>query len=513
MTDTAEYTHKIFTRLSFCLICILAFYSQNNYANGWEHTSIDLDVLVTALDDPNPNMRQRAAESLGYRPQLEAANALLARLKKNEPVARVRQEIYVALGKIGENIALSSIKDCLNKEKVISVRAQCAAALGNITSPISEQLALQSLDDENNLVRTQATVSLGNFSTANVVTTLTELTKDENFAIKNNALLSLGRTGSVDAIPVLIDSLVQASNRQQILVTLSALTFLANPNTVEAIRHVYIHSDDEQIKRYALVAMANTRAQGSESLFLDALSSQDPDSRILGLVVLRSFGSSKEVPAIVERALKGSNEIFRKGSNRLLLDPLRTISELQLLNEYLKTVIRLDPAAGERLYAQAAMPKLIPRTSGTNLKIAQGLHDARWQSLYGLGYTGTEKAGEIIKAALTDHDARIRAVATRSMGVLENLRYVDSIEAMLYDEAAEVRWMAARVLGRLNNSGSVDALVKMLKDTNALVRLESAFSLGYLNAQPAKQKLSRLAELDSDKRVREAAQHAVSLIQ
>jgi HEAT repeat protein len=513
MTDTVESNHKIFTRLVFGLTCILAFYCQNTYSNGWEHTSIDLDVLVRALDDPNPSMRQRAAESLGYRPQIEATNALLARLKKNEPVARVKQEIYIALGKIGEDVALNSIKDCLDIERDIAIRAQCAAALGNIKSPVSEQLALESLDDESNLVRVQAIASLGNFPTAIVIKSLTELTKDENSTIKNNALLSLGRSGSVDAITVLIDSLTQSSDRQQILITLKALTFLANPDTVEAIRHVYIHSHDEQIKRYALVAMANTRAQGSDSLFLDALSSQDRDTRILGLTVLRSFGSSKEVPAIVERALKEGNELFSNDSNRFLLDPLRSISELQLLNEYLKTVIRLDPAAGGRLYTQAAMPKLIPRTSGTNLKIAQGLHDARWQSLYGLGYTGTEKAGEIIKAALTDHDARIRAVATRSMGVLENLRYVDSIEAMLYDEAAEVRWMAARVLGRLNNSGSVDALVKMLKDTNALVRLESVFSLGYLNAQPAKQKLSRLAKHDSDNRVREAAIHAASLIQ
>ncbi len=513
MPDTVGSIHKTFIRSLFGLICILAFYGQAIHSNGWEHTTIDLDVLVMALDDPNPSMRQRAAESLGYRPQIEATNALLARLEKNEPVSQVRREIYVALGKIGEEVALSSIKECLDNEINVAVRSQCAAALGNINSPVSGQLALKNLDDESNLVRVQAIVSLGNFPTDIVVKTLTELTKDKNSTIKNNALLSLGRSGSVDAVTVLIDSLTQSSDRQQILITLNALTLLANPDTVDAIRHVYIHSHDEQIKQSALVAMANTRAQGSESLFLDALSSQDPDSRILGLAVLRGFGSRKEVPAIVERALKEGNELFSKDSNRLLLDPQRTISDLQLLNEYLKTVIRLDPAAGERLYTQATMPKLVPRTSGTNLKIAQGLHDARWQSLYGLGYTRTEKAGEIIKAALTDHDARIRAVATRSMGVLENLRYVDSIEAMLYDEAAEVRWMAARVLGRLKNPGSVDALISTLNDINALVRLESVLSLGYLNAQSAKQKLSRLAEHDSDNRVREAAIHAASLIQ
>jgi len=513
MIDTVESIHKTFAITASGLIGILAFFSQNTYSNGWEHTSIDLNILVLALDDPNPSMRQRAAESLGFRPEIDATNALLARLKKNEPVGRVRQEIYSALGKIGEDFALSPIKNCLDNEKDIAVRAQCAAALGNIKSKISEQLALESLHDDNNLVRARAVTSLGSFSSAIVVQTLIELTKDENTTIKNNALLSLGRTGSVDAITVLIDSLSQSSDRQHTLTTLNALTFLANPNTFEAIRQVYTHSDDELIKRHALVAMANTRAQGSEALFLDALSSKDPDSRMLGLAVLRSFGSSKEVPAIVERALNEGDYLFNQDSNRLLLYPLLTISKLQLLNEYLKTVIWLDAAAGERLYAQAAIPILIPRSSGANLKIVQGFHDARWQSLYGLGYTRTKQAGEIIKAALTDHDARIRSVATRSMGVLDNLRYVDSIEAMLFDEAAEVRWMAARVLGRLGHSDSVDALIKMLNDTNALVRLEATLSLGYLNAQPAIQELSRLAEYDSDRRVREAAIHAGSLIQ
>jgi HEAT repeat protein len=513
MTNTESTIHNFLVKPLLCLVIISGCYSQNAYPNGWEHTSIDFNVLVLALDDPNPNIRRRAAESLGFRQQTGTTDALLTRLKKNEADGRVRQEIYSALGKIGEKEALSAIQDCLGKERDIAARAQCAGALGNIHSELAEQLALKGIHDENNLVRVQAVASLGSFGSEAAVQALKVLVKDKNTSIKNTALLSLGRTGSMEATKVLIESLGQSSNREQTLFSLQALTFLASPGTAEAIREIYAQSSDEEIKRYALVAMANTRAQGSESLFLDALSSEDSETRVLGLVVLRNFGGPGEVPAIIERALNESSDLLLEDSDQLFLNPTRTIVKLQLLNEYLKTIIRLDPESGEQLYAQSVMPKLIPRSSSAHLKIAQGFYEARWQSLYGLGYTGTDKAGEIIKAALTDPDARIRAVATRSLGVLENSKFVDSIQTMLFDEAAEVRWLAARVLGRLDAAGSIDALIEMLNDTSAQVRLESVLSLGYLNAQAAKQKLSELAEDDPDLRVTEAAIYAASLIE
>jgi HEAT repeat protein len=266
------------------------------------------------------------------------------------------------------------------------------------------------------------------------------------------------------------------------------------------------------LKRYALVAIANTRAQGSESIFLHALSSEDVETKILGLAVLRNFAGRSEVPAIVEHALIESSYLFHSDSDQLFLYPALAIQKLRLLNEYLKTIVRLDPASGEQIFLRSAKSVQVPRSTSAQLKIAQGFYRARWQSLYGLGYAGTDKAGEIITQALTDRDARIRAVATRSLGVLENSRHIDSIKTMLFDEVAEVRWMAARVLGRLGDAGSVGILTESLSDRNAQVRLESVLSLGYLNAHTAKQKLSELAASDPDQRVSEAAIYATSLI-
>lgn len=503
----------ILTNPLIWLFVAFASYCQVCYSNGWEHTSIDFDVLVQALNDSNPNVRRHAAESLGFRRQPVATEALLERLKKNEPVAGVRQEVFNSLGKIGEESALGAIQNCLLNETNVAVRVQCASSLGNFNSEVAEQLAIKRVLDENIQVRLQAVASLGSFSSASTVQTLTELTKDNNVSISSAALLALGRTRSPAATPVLVESLRQATSRQAVLVLLKALTFLANPDAVEIIQTVYEQSDDEEVKRYALVAMANTRAKGSESYFLESLSSEDTASRILGLAVLRNFGSRNEVPAIVEHALNDSIDLFSQGSDLLLREPVQTISKLELLNEYLRTIILLAPETGERLFVMASAPKSIPRTSTVALKVAQGFYNARWQSIYGLGYTGSEKAVEIVDVALKDNDARIRAVATRSMGVLGNAKYFDSIERMLVDEVAEVRWIAARMLGRLDASGSTDALLKSLNDANSQVRLEAAIALGYLKAQTAKLRLSELATKDTDPRVKEAASYAASLIE
>ena len=494
------------------LVFVFIFYCPATYSNGWEHTSIDFEVLVSALNDANPNLRRRAAESLGFRPQPGATDALLARLEKAEAVDRVRQEIYQALGRIGDESALGAIGDCLAKETAIALRAQCAAALGNYDSPAAERLTLKSVHDENQHVRLRAVASLGSFSSATTVQTLTEFTRDMDTQIKHTALLSLGRTGSTAATPLLVDGLQRSTNRDQTLVVLRALTLLANPDAIEVIQAVYRRNDDEEIRRHALVAMASTRARGSESYFLDALSSEDHTSQILGLAVLRNFGTPEQVPVIAEHGLIESRDLFSQDKEQLLRDPLRTINNLQLLNEYLKTIVRLEPGAGERLYEMAAIPISLPRSSSAALKIAEGFYNARWQSIYGLGYTGTARAVELVAAGLQDSDARIRAVATRSMGVLGNLQDIESIEKMLFDPAAEVRWTAARVLGRLSAEGSVDLILQALNDSNAQVRLEAAISLGYLRAQAAAQKLSELAAKDPDPRVREAAVYAASLI-
>ena len=118
----------------------------------------------------------------------------------------------------------------------------------------------------------------------------------------------------------------------------------------------------------------------------------------------------------------------------------------------------------------------------------------------------------MLRNALEDSDARIRAVAIRSMGVLDHAGFIQAVQSRLEDDAAEVRWMAARVLGRSRTTDTA-GLIESLRDPHAQVRLESAIALGYLKERAALTLLSELAGSDSDSRVSEAATYAIGLIE
>ena len=116
-------------------------------------------------------------------------------------------------------------------------------------------------------------------------------------------------------------------------------------------------------------------------------------------------------------------------------------------------------------------------------------------------------------AGIGDADARLRAVAVRSLGVLAAPGAADRIRPLLgSDPSADVRMTAARVLGLLHDRDSAAALVAALADPHALVRKEAALALGYLREPTARAKLEALAERDRADAVRDAAAYALTLL-
>ena len=152
------------------------------------------------------------------------------------------------------------------------------------------------------------------------------------------------------------------------------------------------------------------------------------------------------------------------------------------------------------------------------MEIAAALYRLRRIALYGLGYAEAahrEAALALLlgPAGIGDADARLRAVAVRSLGVLAAPGAADRIRPLLgSDPSADVRMTAARVLGLLHDRDSAAALVAALADPHALVRKEAALALGYLREPTARAKLEALAERDRADAVRDAAAYALTLL-
>ena len=120
-----------------------------------------------------------------------------------------------------------------------------------------------------------------------------------------------------------------------------------------------------------------------------------------------------------------------------------------------------------------------------------------------------EKARKLAQQLATSKDPEMRAVAARSLGILDIPDGVPALLAALKDPAAAVRVNATEALDRLSdharNAGP--ALKPLLGDPNLTVRLNAALLLRKLDGATASELATAVAPLlaDPDKEVREPA--------
>ena len=184
----------------------------------------------------------------------------------------------------------------------------------------------------------------------------------------------------------------------------------------------------------------------------------------------------------------------------------------------LRAAVALDAAQATAALLEAAAPHAMARDTTAGVEIAAAIYQRRRIALHGLGYaTGGEReaAGALLlgPAGIGERDARLRAVAVRSLGVLGAPGAEDRIRPLLgRDPSADVRMMAARVLGLLHDHASAPDLLAALADPHALVRKEAALALGHLREPAARAPLEALAADDRADAVRDAAAYALTLL-
>ncbi len=482
------------------------------YSNGWEHTTIPMPVLIAALADPSAEIRLRAADSLGYRHQDDAVEHLVTLINKGESDLNVRQTVYQSLGRIGSPRATPILGDCLEQESQESVRAICVTALGLIQSGDAEPLVIDALADRSSNVRNAAITALGNFSSDKVTEKLVAQLNASDQSLHIRAIAALGRSRNPAAISDLLPLIGNDIDEPKLIETLKAVAAIGAIQSTERIERLYATTTSNRIRRYALMALSSTREDGAEKFAMEALSADDPLVRLQGLEVLRENNSKASVRKIAKVGLHHSKLLFERPDAWYDGISAEPIVELSLLNEFLRTVIALDPRYGYNLFASVSSPSTLPKNNARMLQIAEGFYRARWQGLYALGYTFNPGAESYLKLALTDPDPRIRAVALRSIGVYGAKNFKRQVIAAGKDNTAEVRWTAARVLGRDRQSANVGPLLSMLGDRDATVRKETALSLGYLGNHQAIDALNNVAITDTATPVREAASFALSLL-
>ena len=504
------------SRITACCLVVAWLPYQAN-SNGWEHTAIPVELLIEALKHDDAQIRQQAAHSLGHHSTDDVAKALLSSLKQGETSDSVRQAIFASLGKIGSPLALEAVDQCLRLDPLVATRTLCAATVGNIFDSRSLSLAQFALNAPEKPVKRAAITSLGYLGGAPAVEALTPFI-DEPSPFRLTAIRALGYSGHPNAVPAIAKFIHPTSDPALLVEALKAATRLGSKDILQPIQVVFDESTDQRVRRFALIALHSNTKQGKSQGLLESLNDPDPLMKIQALELIRELGDRRLLDATISIGTDFTHHFYEQISNAIRDHPKQALVDLSVINEFLRTVIAIDPHHGDSLFAIAGKRVDFTPSSPVELSIAQGLYKARWQSIYGAGYTHPGAMDEVILAGFLDDDPRLRAAAVRSMGINDPERFFDQTLVSLNDKAADVRRHGAMVLGRTRNLGDdelkqIDALLLATFDRHFLVRLEAISSLGYLGNPKAKQRLTTLKNNDADARIRASASHSLALLE
>ncbi|MCY4481007.1 MAG: HEAT repeat domain-containing protein [Rhodospirillales bacterium] len=501
-------------------LILLAWAPRPALANGWEHGAVPFETLIEALSFESPAIREQAAHSLGFRGQPEAILPLLDRLAVPEPDGGVRQALYVALGQLGATEALPRLAICLTEESSAPIRAHCVEALGSLGSARALEIVLDTLGRTTDaLVRDHAVEALGRFDDERAVVALMGLLRaDADPVLRGRALLALGRTGSDAAVAPVLNAFETAAGDAERFVALRALAELRAPAATEALSAALDRTGDPRLRAAIAVALGASRDGEAAGTLLALLEDPVPAVRYVAVDGLQSLGVTSAAPALAALAQREAAALAGRSADALAADRLRTVATLSLQVRALRAAVALDASKATAALLEAAEPLAMARDSTAGVEIAAAIYQRRRIALYGLGYasgSAREAARDLLlgPGGIGERDARLRAVAVRSLGVLDAPGAEDRIRPLLGgDPSADVRMMAARVLGLLHDHASAPALLSALDDAHALVRKEAALALGYLREPAARAALETLAADDRSGAVREAAAYALTLL-
>ena len=484
-------------------------------ANGWEHGTVPFEALVAALRNESARIRERAAQSLGFREEARGTAPLIALLGRSEPSHRVRSAAYAALGRLADPRVLPVLGRCLEEEAREEIRGDCVAALGGLGSRASLDLVVQAFrSDPEPLVRNVAIDALGRFARTESVALLTGLLTGDNPPYRLRAIRALGYTGMREAVAPLLARLADAGGTVERATIVEALARLRDPAALDALLGELERVRDEALRVRITIALGAIRAPSAHDALVRMLRDPLPAVAFHAIRGLRELGEPAAAGDLSELYHELAGSLAGRSFESLASGAPAILAALGLQIEILRALAELDAPRGTAAFIDGVRSPAIPRDSQTALRIAEGFYERHRMALHGLGYSASAQAAEVLAGpdGIGHPDPRLRAVAVRSLAVLGAPGAAGHLLPALRDPVPEVRWTAAMTLGRLGDSDAAGPLVERLTDEFGEVRRQAALALGYIGAAQAKLPLAELAINESVASVREAALYALDLL-
>ncbi|MEW5910163.1 MAG: HEAT repeat domain-containing protein, partial [Thermodesulfobacteriota bacterium] len=450
-----------------------------------------VDHLINILKDPEWWVRVRTVEALEYLGD-KAVSALLIALEDDDP--EVQRRASMALERIGY---IEKVLDEYGQEKFRPDLRKILfrAAKAGVIESIREKMKSADLQLQKNIVRILGEAGVKESSDL----LLDALKKSPDWTLKARIVQSLGKVGAKSALPNLLECLKD----EEYWVRKSAVDAIALLEGKEAGDRIagMLSDPNPYARQAALNALLKLKISDYRDRIEALLNDPSPEVKSTAIHVMADMGFP--IPQelclrfLTESYEEGKIEIIRylsKGKNFSLtakIMRLLPISSQALRKEIIRYVTQMESAQFSTLI-DPLDPKSLPKEILCSLiEIASIVCD--------------EPAVRFVME-FTDHlDAMLRTAALRALQKMKPKGHEAIFEKALADPSDEVRVTALAVISSTFDVKTLSRAKHMLEDPSTDIRLALALAYGASGASAFKEKLSSLFSSDPSAAVRAGA--------
>jgi HEAT repeat protein len=485
-------------------------------ANGFPHFAISREQLLALLNSPDPQQRLSAATSLGIRREVAAVGALLEVVERPDEIEIVKVEAIEALGMLRDTGVMSRLLDHLSREPAPKVRGQIVDLLGELGGEQTWSVLRTLLQtDPSSAVRGQAAVALGRLRDPGARAVLEERLRDEPETHTRLALLQgLGLLGAPAALPTvlsLFSTVTEPLLRQGAARTMGMLgDHRATAPLVAALQEPSVPL---ALRQAIAIALGQLRDPSAIPALAGLLDDPDPLTVVLGIRGLGEIERREAATPLLALGRRGTQTIValtRRGAQHNFA---RHLTLLSLQRETIHALGRLREPRAWPLLEQALITPAPAPASVEALSLRHRQYELRRTALMALvDMPDSIRVRGWLARLLKDRDPKVRAEATRVLGMRGDTHNVILLRPAFNDAHPEVRWEAIRAVGVMQARTAGTAVLQALHDPHPRVVAEAARACATLRETQAIPRLETLLHSTHDEVVQEAVAEALNAL-
>ena len=490
-----------------------------------------VEVLVEAIDDPDPHIRKIIADLLGQENDSEVVEFLTRLLA--DSCANVRMAAASSLGSVGHPDGVPGLLQACHDEE-LWVRFSAIEALGMIGDPSGLPMVRTFLEVSDLTLLCAAVEAIGKLGTNEDIPTLLEMLPTAALPLRHYLFVTIVRLVGSDSdifkqealrafVFKELVSALHAREREVNLAAVQGLRILNDPHATEPLLSVLgqsvVRGDSELCEEIS----QTLQACGDEGLLIQCLRGRDELIVVCCLEALGAQRSSQAVPSMCDLVRQSE-----KGEIRLAA--LRALQAIEVVNSEVVTVA--FTAMGDRDPDVREVAVDIVESSG--LKEAQpalwdalsqegcpNVIDAEVRALLAMGDSqdcgvfrrllrddrievresailscslGKQNAAQgVMIGCLSDSDWRVRLAVVGRLAELSDPQLLASLRPALSDEHPYVRQAAVQALGAMGTPEAMESLRTIgLRDSDLWVRTRTIEQLSEQRNSEAVPMLLRL---------------------